>query len=122
MNPIRTRSRWSPAPPGIGAETVRQLAQAGVHTLLAGRKRETAVEQALKLQAEGLPVEAIQLDVTDAASIAEAVEQVRQRHGRLDILVNNAGIMIENPRRLRRNSRSIPGSAPSTPTCMRWWR
>ena len=33
---------------GIGAETVRQLAQAGVHTLLAGRKRETAVEQALK--------------------------------------------------------------------------
>ena len=82
---------------GIGAETVRQLAQAGVHTLLAGRKRETAVEQALKLQAEGLPVEAIQLDVTDAASIAEAVEQVRQRHGRLDILVNNAGIMIENP-------------------------
>ncbi len=42
-------------------------------------------------------MEALQLDVTDAASIAEAVEQVRQRHGRLDILVNNAGIMIENP-------------------------
>ncbi|MBC9116201.1 SDR family oxidoreductase [Stenotrophomonas maltophilia] len=82
---------------GIGLETVRLLAQAGVHTLLAGRKRETAVELALKLQAEGLPVEALQLDVTDAASIAEAVEQVRQRHGRLDILVNNAGIMIENP-------------------------
>ncbi|WP_459061889.1 SDR family oxidoreductase [Stenotrophomonas sp. PSU-St15] len=82
---------------GIGAETVRQLAKEGVHTLLAGRKRETAVEQALKLQAEGLPVEALQLDVTDAASIADAVEQVRQRHGRLDILVNNAGIMIENP-------------------------
>ena len=85
---------------GIGLETVRQLAQAGVHTLLAGRKRETAVELALKLQAEGLPVEALQLDVNDGASIAEAVEQVRQRHGRLDILVNNAGIMIENPAQL----------------------
>ncbi|MDH1913186.1 SDR family oxidoreductase [Stenotrophomonas sp. GD03794] len=82
---------------GIGAETVRQLAQAGVHTLLAGRKRETAVEQALKLQAEGLPVEALQLDVTDGASIAEAVQQVRERHGRLDILVNNAGVLLENP-------------------------
>ncbi len=82
---------------GIGTETVRQLAQAGVHTLLAGRRREAAVELALKLQADGLPVEALQLDVTDAASIAEAAEQVRQRHGRLDILVNNAGIMIENP-------------------------
>ena len=48
---------------GIGLETVRQLAQAGVHTLLAGRKRDDAVAAALKLQAEGLPVEAIQLDV-----------------------------------------------------------
>lgn len=81
---------------GIGTETVRQLAQAGVHTLLAGRRRETAVEAALKLQAEGLPVEAIELDVTDAASIDAAVEQVRQRHGRLDILVNNAGIMLDD--------------------------
>ena len=62
---------------GIGTETVRQLAQAGVHTLLAGRKRDTAVDVALKLQAEGLPVEAIELDVTDEASIAAAAEQVR---------------------------------------------
>ncbi|MQP74583.1 SDR family NAD(P)-dependent oxidoreductase [Stenotrophomonas sp. MYb238] len=81
---------------GIGAETVRQLAQAGVHTLLAGRSRETAVEQALKLQAEGLPVEALQLDVTDAAGIAAAVREVEQRHGRLDILVNNAGIFRDD--------------------------
>jgi len=36
---------------GIGLETVRQLAQAGVHTLLAGRKRDIAVAEALKLQA-----------------------------------------------------------------------
>jgi NAD(P)-dependent dehydrogenase (short-subunit alcohol dehydrogenase family) len=82
---------------GIGTETVRQLAQAGVHTLLAGRKREVAVELALKLQAEGLPVEALQLDVADADSIAVAVEHVTQRHGRLDILVNNAGILVEDP-------------------------
>ncbi len=82
---------------GIGLETVRQLAQAGVHTLLAGRRRETAVELALQLQAEGLPVEALQLDVTDADSIAIAVEQVSERHGRLDILVNNAGVLLESP-------------------------
>ncbi|HBK47378.1 MAG TPA: short-chain dehydrogenase [Xanthomonadaceae bacterium] len=81
---------------GIGLETVRQLAQAGVHTLLAGRKRDDAVAAALKLQAEGLPVEAIQLDVVDDISIAAAVGTVEQRHGRLDILVNNAGIMIDD--------------------------
>ncbi len=82
---------------GIGAETVRQLAQAGVHTLLAGRRHEAALALALKLQAEGLPVEALQLDVTDAQSIANAVEQVTARHGRLDILINNAGVLLENP-------------------------
>jgi NAD(P)-dependent dehydrogenase (short-subunit alcohol dehydrogenase family) len=84
---------------GIGRETVRQLAQAGVHTLLAGRNRDKAVEAALMLQADGLPVEAIALDVTDAASIAEAVGTIEQRHGRLDILVNNAGIVVDDAAR-----------------------
>ena len=80
---------------GIGLHTVRQLAEAGVHTLLAGRDHAKAVEAALKLQAEGLPVEAITLDVTDDASIAKAVGTVEARHGRLDILVNNAGILVD---------------------------
>ena len=78
---------------GIGYETVRGLAQAGVHTLLAGRDRSKAVQAALELQSEGLPVEAIELDVTDATSIAAAVEEVAKKFGHLDILVNNAGIM-----------------------------
>ncbi len=94
---------------GIGLETVRQLAQAGVHTLLAGRNRERAVEAALKLQAEGLPVEAIALDVTDAKSIAAAVAEVRERHGHLDILVNNAGIIVDEF-----------GRAPSEQTLETW--
>ncbi|ATD66494.1 short-chain dehydrogenase [Luteimonas chenhongjianii] len=82
---------------GIGLETVRQLAEAGVHTLLAGRDRGRAVAAALELQATGLPVEAIELDVTDAASIAEAARTIEARHGRVDILVNNAGILADNP-------------------------
>lgn len=81
---------------GIGLETARQLAQAGVHTLLAGRDRERAVEASLGLQSQGLPVEAIALDVTDAGSIGEAVREVERRHGRLDVLVNNAGIAIDD--------------------------
>jgi NAD(P)-dependent dehydrogenase (short-subunit alcohol dehydrogenase family) len=81
---------------GIGTETVRQLAQAGVLTLLAGRKLEAAQAVAKTLADAGLPVEAIQLDVTDAASIAAAVKDVEQRHGRLDILVNNAGIIVDD--------------------------
>lgn len=81
---------------GIGLETVRQLAQAGVHTLLAGRDRERAVEASLGLQSQGLPVEAIALDVTDGESIRAAVDEVQRRHGRLDILVNNAGVALDD--------------------------
>ena len=77
---------------GIGLETVRQLAQAGVHTLLAGRDPAKAAAAARALQSEGLPVEAIALDVDDEASIAEAAREIAGRHGRLDILINNAGI------------------------------
>jgi len=35
---------------------------------------------------------ALQLDVTDQASIAAAAERIRQELGRLDVLVNNAAI------------------------------
>lgn len=81
---------------GIGLETVRQLAAAGVHTLLAGRDRAKAVDAALKLQARGLPVEAIELDVADPGSIEQAVASVGNRHGHLDILVNNAGVFLDD--------------------------
>lgn len=41
--------------------------------------------------------EAIQLDVTDASSVAAATEKVRADHGRLDALVNNAGTLSQDP-------------------------
>jgi NAD(P)-dependent dehydrogenase (short-subunit alcohol dehydrogenase family) len=84
---------------GIGFETARQLAGAGVHVLLAGRNRDKAVEAALQLQSEGLSVEAVALDVVDEISIAEAAAHVARRHGRLDILVNNAGVLRDDTAR-----------------------
>jgi NAD(P)-dependent dehydrogenase (short-subunit alcohol dehydrogenase family) len=84
---------------GIGLETVKQLASNGVHVLLAGRDRTRAVEASLKLQSEGLPVEAIALDVTRPDSIAAAAYEVERSHGRLDILVNNAGVFRDDLQR-----------------------
>lgn len=80
---------------GIGFETVRQLAQKGVHVVLGARDRAKGIEAALKLQAEGLAVEALAIDVTDAASIAAAAKEIEKKHGHLDILVNNAGVLVD---------------------------
>jgi NAD(P)-dependent dehydrogenase (short-subunit alcohol dehydrogenase family) len=82
---------------GIGFETARQLAKSGgVHVLLAARDRAKGDAAALKLQGEGLDVEALTLDVTNAADIAAAVKEVEKKFGRLDILINNAGISFQD--------------------------
>lgn len=80
---------------GIGLETVRQLAKQGILTVLASRDVGRGESAAKKLGSEGLPVEFVQLDVTDSASIARAASEIENRHGHLDILVNNAGVFVE---------------------------
>ena len=97
MNTTTRIALFTGATRGIGLETVRQLAAAGVHTLLGGRDLNKATEAVKTLQAEGLPVEAIALDVGDAASITAAAAVIEAEHGRLDILVNNAGTIMRKP-------------------------
>ncbi len=70
---------------GIGNQIARQLADAGL-TVYAGSRDAARGERAV---AEiGGDTRLLVLDVTDAASVAEAARQA----GTLDILVNNAGI------------------------------
>jgi len=80
---------------GIGFETARQLARAGVHVIIGSRERSKGVEASLKLQAEGLAVEALVIDVTHLGSIGEAAREVEKKHGHLDILINNAGVLLD---------------------------
>jgi NAD(P)-dependent dehydrogenase (short-subunit alcohol dehydrogenase family) len=75
---------------GLGLETARQLIARGVHAIIAARDLAKAQAAAAAL---GSQASAVQLDVTDAASIAAAAAEVDRRHGRLDILVNNAGVL-----------------------------
>ncbi|MFL6062284.1 MAG: SDR family oxidoreductase [Marmoricola sp.] len=64
---------------GIGAALVAALRAAGA----------TAIAADLEPPADGE-----KLDVTDAAAVAELVENVVAEHGRLDLMFNNAGISL----------------------------
>ena len=74
---------------GIGLQIAKDLAKHGL-TVLVGSRNFANGETAARTVAEG--AHAIQLDVTDPASIAAAAERIRNEFGRLDVLVNNAGI------------------------------
>lgn len=69
---------------GIGAAITRRLVEDGYAVIVAGRRRERLEAVAAEL---GESVSTVQLDVTDAASVAAAIGSLE----RLDVLVNNAG-------------------------------
>ena len=80
---------------GIGFETARQLAQKGFSVLLGARDEKRGLEAVETLKNEGLEVQFLPIDPTDAASIEAAAREVEEKFGRLDVLVNNAGAIAE---------------------------
>lgn len=74
---------------GIGEAIATRLAKAGATVVVADLNLEGAAAVASTL---GNGSFAVQVDITDPASVARAVGEVLQRTGRIHILVNNAGI------------------------------
>ena len=74
---------------GIGLQIARDLAAHGFTVLVGSRNLERGKAAAVEV---GPDAHALQLDVTDQASIAAAADRVRSEFGRLDVLVNNAAI------------------------------
>ena len=74
---------------GIGLQIAKDLVTHGFTVLVGSRNLERGEAAAAGIGAEA---RALQLDVTDAASIANAAERIRQELGRLDVLINNAAI------------------------------
>lgn len=71
---------------GLGAATVRALAGAGAHVLLACRDVGKGEQVAAGI---GERAEVRRLDLADLASVREFAESVEQ----VDVLINNAGVM-----------------------------
>lgn len=73
---------------GIGAALCRALAGAGAQVLCTDMDGEAAARTA-----DAVGARSARLDVTDAAAVQAAVDDVVERAGRLDLMFNNAGIV-----------------------------
>ncbi|MCV7282332.1 SDR family oxidoreductase [Mycolicibacterium flavescens] len=75
---------------GIGAALCRALVAAGAEVMCTDVDAAAAENTASTL---GPGARSARLDVTDAAAVQAAVDEVVQRAGRLDLMFNNAGIV-----------------------------
>jgi len=84
---------------GIGYETARRLASQGMTVLLGARDEQRGKDAAAKLQAEGLDVQFLRLDVNDQTTHKAAHHFIEDKFGKLDVLINNAGIALDMGRK-----------------------
>jgi NAD(P)-dependent dehydrogenase (short-subunit alcohol dehydrogenase family) len=98
LRPAPRRVLVTGAARGIGSAIAQALAGAGWHVTLAGRSRAALEEVRVTLPiTEGLTHDCIELDVTDAGSVAGAFAEVHAKGGALQALVNNAGAVETGP-------------------------
>ncbi|MFT3772768.1 MAG: SDR family NAD(P)-dependent oxidoreductase [Minicystis sp.] len=92
---------------GIGLQIAKELAAKGLTILVGSRDFARGEEAAKTIDGDA---RALQLDVTDGASIAAAARRIRTELGRLDVLVNNAAISHTS----RRPGQTLAEHATST--------
>jgi NAD(P)-dependent dehydrogenase (short-subunit alcohol dehydrogenase family) len=74
---------------GIGYQIAKALVENGYQVYLGSRNLENGEKAATEI---GGNIQAIELDITNAISVKNAIEKVKQQDGCLDLLVNNAAI------------------------------
>ena len=79
---------------GIGKVLALALAEAGCDISIIDINMEDARKVATEIKKMGCRALALKADVTKAAEIQEAYEDMAREYGRLDICVNNAGVCI----------------------------
>ena len=82
---------------GLGSHFARTLAVAGAKVALAARRLDRTEALAAEIEAADGRALPVALDVTDAGTIAAAIDVAETELGPLSILVNNAGIAASQP-------------------------
>jgi len=82
---------------GLGAHFARLLASQGAKVALAARRLDRLESLAGEIEAAGGTALAVACDVTDEASVVDAVAHAAAGLGTLDILVNNSGVTGRKP-------------------------
>lgn len=80
---------------GLGKEIGRQLGALGYTVVLSSRDEKAGAQAVAELKAAGCDAYTVCLDVTCSDDIANLVNYIETKFGKLDVLVNNAGIAIE---------------------------
>ena len=77
---------------GLGRGLTEALAQAGAKLVVGDIDIAAAEALCAELSRNGHAAVAIDVDVTDPASVERLVDETVARHGRIDYMINNAGI------------------------------
>jgi len=77
---------------GIGRAIAEELAQRGVHVVIADINPAEAQEVASELTTFGVKAMGMKLDVSKSEEVKKAFEDIRKEFNKINILVNNAGI------------------------------
>jgi gluconate 5-dehydrogenase len=82
---------------GLGLAIARGLARAGATVVINGRNGEGVANAVEALRADQLDAHGAVFDITDEASVVDALGRIRKDLGPLHGLVNNAGIQRRHP-------------------------
>jgi 2-hydroxycyclohexanecarboxyl-CoA dehydrogenase len=82
---------------GIGGATCRRFASEGAKVAVFDMNLEAADKVAAQIRADGGQAQAFRCDITDRATVDEAVAATIEALGPIDVLVNNAGWDVFKP-------------------------